>query len=268
MSKTWTIGYLTDKAQILAYLETDRLYAAYAIGDLEPHLFAQTRWVGAEKDGRLQAIVLHFRGLELPVLFLMGDTDGLRAILESAKFPDRAYVTCRTEHLPMTHEFYAWEERIPMWRMVLEPASFRPAKGDCVRLTPAHSDQLAALYALGGGTGFSTRQLRHGVFYGVFAGGRLVATAGTHVLSPTFGVAAVGNVFTHPDYRRQGYGTATTSAVVTELLERGIRDVVLNVGQDNAGAIRIYERLGFERYCPFLEGRARARRVASEHLAT
>jgi predicted GNAT family acetyltransferase len=47
-----------------------------------------------------------------------------------------------------------------------------------------------------------------------------------------------------------------TSAVVAELLQLGIRDVILNVNQDNATAIRIYERLGFERYCPFLEGPA------------
>jgi predicted GNAT family acetyltransferase len=66
----------------------------------------------------------------------------------------------------------------------------------------------------------------------------------------------VGNVFTHPDHRGRGYGTATTGAVVAELLQRGIRDVVINVDQENVVAVRIYERLGFERYCPFLEGPA------------
>jgi ribosomal protein S18 acetylase RimI-like enzyme len=52
---------------------------------------------------------------------------------------------------------------------------------------------------------------------------------------------------------------ATTSAVVEELLRQGIRDIILNVGQANEGAVRIYERLGFERYCPFFEGTASAR---------
>jgi predicted GNAT family acetyltransferase len=92
---------------------------------------------------------------------------------------------------------------------------------------------------------------------------QLVAVAGTHLVSPTYNVAAVGNVFTHPNYRGRGFGTATTSAVVDELLESGIRDIVLNVSRGNAIAVRLYERLGFERYCPFLEGPAFASRTTN-----
>jgi len=252
----WTTHELTDKAQILPFLETDRFYAAYAIGDLEPEMFAQSTWSGAERGGRLQALALHFRGLKPPALFLMGDADGLRAILADVLYPEWVYLTCRMEHLPMTHDFYKWDETTPMWRMVLQPACFRPVEDDCVRLTPAHSNQLTELYAFGGGNAFNPAQLQHGVFYGVLADGQLVAAAGTHLASSTYSVAAVGNIFTHPDYRERGYGTATTSAVVAELLQRGIRDVVLNVSQENKSAIRIYERLGFECYCPFLEGPA------------
>ncbi|HUX77330.1 MAG TPA: GNAT family N-acetyltransferase, partial [Anaerolineae bacterium] len=135
---------------------------------------------------------------------------------------------------------------------------FRPVEGECLRLEPVHARQLTELYALGTGSAFSPAQMERGVFHGVLPDGNLVAAAGTHLVSPTTGVAAVGNVFTHPDYRGQGYGTVTTSAVVAELLQLGIRDVILNVNQDNATAIRIYERLGFERYCPFLEGPASA----------
>ncbi len=252
----WKTGKLTDKSPILAFLETDRLYAAYAIGDLEPGMFVQSVWAGAEQGGRLRAVVLHFRGLKPPALFLMGDADGLGAILGDVLRPEWVYLTCRTGHLPMTHDFYKWDKTIPMWRMVLQPACFRPVEGNCARLTSVHSNQLTELYALGGGNAFSPAQVPCGVFYGVLADGQPVAAAGTHLVSPTYGVAAVGNVFTHPDYRGRGYGTATTSAVVAELLRRGIRDIVLNVDQKNKSAIRIYERLGFECCCPFLEGPA------------
>ena len=138
-----------------------------------------------------------------------------------------------------------------------------------MRLSRAHSSQLAELYALGGGIAFGPAQVEEGAFYGVLADGQLIAAAGTHLVSPAYGVAAVGNVFTHPAHRGRGYGTAMTSAVVAELLQRDLRDVILNVGQDNAGAIRIYERLGFECYCPFLEGPASKHPASSnQHPAT
>ena len=115
------------------------------------------------------------------------------------------------------------------------------------------SSRLRDLYSLGGGEAFHPRQLEQGVFYGIKSGPRLVAVAGTHLVSRTYGVAAVGNVFTHPARRGCGYGAATTSAVTAELAALGIRDIILNVSQANTPAIRAYERLGFECYCPFLE---------------
>ena len=49
------------------------------------------------------------------------------------------------------------------------------------------------------------------------------------------------------------------SAVLEELIRRKVDDIVLNVSQSNDAAIRIYERLGFRRHCPFLEGPASAK---------
>jgi GNAT superfamily N-acetyltransferase len=150
-------------------------------------------------------------------------------------------------------DFYNWEPT-PMWRMVLQADRFRPVGGDCIPLTLDHGEHLKALYAHGKGNAFDPKQVPGGAFHGVFENGRLVAAAGTHLISLTYGVAAVGNVFTNPNYRRHGYATVATSAVVTEVQGRGVRDTVLNVDQRNEPAIRIYERLGFERYCPFFEG--------------
>jgi predicted GNAT family acetyltransferase len=219
-------------------------------------MYEQCRWVGAEAEGRLHALVLLYRGLTPPALVLMGDKDGLRAILDGDLFPEQVYLTCRPECVEMTHAFYAWEQETAMWRMVLPLACFRHVAGDCIPLTPAHADRLTRLFTLGGGLAFSPEQIARGVFYGISVEDRLVAVAGTHLVSPTYSVAAMGNIFVHPDYRGRGYGTVVTSAVANELLQRGIRDVVLNVAQDNAPAIHVYEKLGFERYCPFYEGPA------------
>jgi predicted GNAT family acetyltransferase len=110
-----------------------------------------------------------------------------------------------------------------------------------------------------GGTGFNAQQVKQGVFFGLHVSKQLVAVAGTHLVSETYGVAAVGNIFTHPNYRGRGYATKATSAVLTELVERGIEDIVLNVSQDNAPALRVYAKLGFESCCAFYEGTGVAR---------
>jgi ribosomal protein S18 acetylase RimI-like enzyme len=252
-SLMWSTSLLTDRDRALAYLRSDEVYAAYAIGDLEPEMFALSSFAGAERDGRLQSLVLHFRGLEVPALFLMGDPEGVRAVLADELRPERVYLTLREKHESAARAFYRWEQTVPMWRMALCPGSFRGADGDCLRLDAQHVGQLLNLYALGGADAFSPSQVDHGVFYGIMGGKSLVAAAGTHLVSRSYGVAAVGNVFVHPEHRKRGLGSAVTGAVVAELLRLGAHLVILNVAQDNGPAIRMYERMGFERSCPFLE---------------
>jgi ribosomal protein S18 acetylase RimI-like enzyme len=263
----WVPLTLTNKAEIRAFLETDRAYNAYAIGDLEPVLFAECTWIGAARAGRIEALVLHYRGLDPPALLLMGMAEGLRAILAQAQAFDWVYMTCRPEILGLTRAFYTWQEVTRMWRMVLNVARFHsggfgstldvPDTAILAPLDPSHVAQINALFALGGGLAFSPAQVANGVFYGVIDQGALVAVAGTHLVSAAYNMAAIGNVYTHPDYRERGYGTLTTTAVAQALIRRGIREIVLNVAQENLPALRIYERLGFERYCAFLEGPAR-----------
>ena len=250
----------TDRHRILSFLETDRLYAAYAIGDLEPGMFEQCAWALALRHSEPQALVLHYRGLDPPALFLMGDDAAVKDLLARELRPKRVYITCREEHLTTSCQFYLWDEIEPMWRMVIRAAQFRPTSGQCARLTSADLDELLQLYSLGGADAFVPSQLERGVFYGVRSHGMLLSAAGTHLVSVNYGVGAVGNVFTHPQHRKQGCGTQATSAVVHDLLAQGIRDVVLNVNRENAEAVHMYESLGFTRYCPFVEGRASATR--------
>ena len=248
----WQVKTLSAKDEILAFLQRDRIYAAYAIGDLEPSLFAKCQWFGAENDGEIHALALFFTGLNPPALFTMGNGDGVAAILDSALRPRRAYFTCRAEHLPVVEAFYALDEVEEMFRMAITPADFRRVPGPAVKLDLSHLDALHRLYRLGGGDAFAPYQLRDGVYYGIETSGQLLSAAGTHLVSPTFGVAAVGNIFTHPNHRRRGYGTACTSQVVEELLAQNL-DVVLNVNRENAEAIGVYKKLGFRRYCPYIE---------------
>ncbi|MEO3778968.1 GNAT family N-acetyltransferase [Micromonospora sp. B11E3] len=96
------------------------------------------------------------------------------------------------------------------------------------------------------------RMLDTGRYVGVREAGELVAVAGVHVFSPTWRVAALGNVTTHPRARGRGLAAAAVAALCARL--RGEVDhVTLNVRADNAAAVRLYERLGFTRVADFTE---------------
>ncbi len=247
-----SVKKVEDKGDIYRFLRQDRLYAAYAIGDLEPSLFGQSEWYAALRSGRMSALCLRFTGLRPHPIFTMGTTGDLVPILDRFMKPERAYFASRPEHLSALKRFYSLPSVEEMFRMALDPDDFVPMDGSVVRLGPRHVYQLRELYRWGGDVAFAPYQIEQGIFYGVEKDGKLVATAGTHLVSRTYGLGIVGNVFTHPDHRRHGYAALCTSAVVEELLSQSL-DVVLNVGQHNEPAVKIYQRLGFHVYCPFIE---------------
>src|SRR3972149_6219535 len=72
---------LTDPDRIRAFLETDRYWADYALGDLEPDLYKLTEWQGVEDAGKLIALTMLYTGFEPPIWFAMGDEPGIEALL-------------------------------------------------------------------------------------------------------------------------------------------------------------------------------------------
>ncbi|MBU0495003.1 MAG: GNAT family N-acetyltransferase [Chloroflexi bacterium] len=249
------VQQVSDPARLLGILDRERLYAAYAIGDLDPVMFPTTKWYVVEAHDVL-ALGLLFNGLSLPIIFTLGDVEGVTTILEQSLRPPTAYFNCRAGHLPAVTRCYELRERQEMWRMTLTAATFQPVATPerPQRLSVADLRHLNKLYEMAEAQAFAAYQVEQGVFYGLRVDGQLVATAGTHVISPRYGVGAVGNVFTHPAYRGHGYAAACTSAVVQDLIQLGCQDIVLNVNVHNHIAQHVYERLGFQRHCRYWEG--------------
>ena len=81
-------------------------------------------------------------------------------------------------------------------------------------------------------------------FVGVFDGDRLVAAAGTHVVSESKRIAAIGAVYVSPYWRGMGLGRAVTAGVVHRLAGR-VDLIGLNVAADNKVARSVYEAIGF-----------------------
>jgi RimJ/RimL family protein N-acetyltransferase len=236
---------VSDRDEIAAYLRTDRIYAAYMFGDLDGPNRHRCTWGIAHDDlGRPVALAMHQEGLVPQPLFLMGDPAGCREILGTVIKPRDAYFMGTDAIDAAVADVYELHPPQFLLRMATDAASFRPFVGPAERLVPADIEELNRLYQLGFRGGFPASILEEGVYYGVRVRGRLVSAAGTHVINHREGIAVVGNVLTHVDYRGHDFAKMVTSAVTAELLQR-VRDVTLNVHAGNGPAVAAYRRLGY-----------------------
>lgn len=242
----------TDRRLLRAFLETDRLYAAYALCDLDDHEFSRTRWGVAMANRGPIALVLQYAGYSPQPVFVLGQNNGIEAILAELIRPRTAYLAAKREHLPAIAAHYRVDPGPAMVRMWTDRAHFRPFPAAVQRLLPVEIGDLNRLYQLGFGAWLPASTIVEGLYYGIRVNGRLVSAAGTHVISPAARLAVVGNVLTHADFRGRGYATAVTGAVTAELL-RFCDQVVLNVRADNAPALAAYRRLGYLEHVTFEE---------------
>jgi GNAT superfamily N-acetyltransferase len=240
-------------------LESDRVWAAYALGDLSPGLVEHAEWFAHDDES---ALLLLLRAFDPPILFALGDAERVMTLLDEIDAPAMS-LHVRPEILAAvsvrsTRYRLLWVR--PMWRMRVTPEHFRPVDSlDVVPLGVADLDAVGRLFrdGLPGGEKpdfFFPSMVTQGIFRGIWEGAELVAAAGTHMVDPVCGVCAVGNVYVRRDRRRRGLGARATSAVVAEALERVLPTIVLNVSQRNDTAAHVYARLGFLRHCPFVEG--------------
>ena len=243
----------TDRELIRSILERDRLFAAYALADLEDRDGGRAKWAIARAGDDVVSLVLEYGGPAPQPLFIVGRDDGVEAILRDVIRPPVAYVACLPATQVAVERRYRLEPGPQMVRMWVNRETFHGAHDPGVeRLLPTDAGELNRLYRLGFGSWLPPQAIAEGVYYGIRVNGRLVAAAGTHVIGRRARIAVVGNVLTQPEFRGRGYAQATTSAVTTQLLEF-CDHVVLNVRSDNPPALNAYRRLGYAEHVRFEE---------------
>ena len=242
---------LTDKDQIRSILQRDRRWCVYALGDLTPRMFEKTQWFTPDLT-----MVLHDYGTS--ILFAHG-TGSIREALDRVSWP--VHLQVQPDALDEVARHAELTQVKHMWRMAWDGGETEIAEG-VQRLGPTDVPALKRLYADGEAAGespdfFYDSMVPSGVFFGIYDGADLVAAAGTHLFAPDEHAAAIGNVYTRRDRRGRGLGRAVTKAVLHRL--RHLKTVGLNVREDNAAAIRVYESLGFVKHCDFREALAHKR---------
>jgi ribosomal protein S18 acetylase RimI-like enzyme len=239
--------------------------AAYALADIDQPEIEGARWWIARRDGEIAAVVMVVEGLPFRPCFATGASDGLAAIFRDAIREPRVLLATPPRSRGAIEMTYRFERVDHMRRMNVNIQRFRSRINQEVRrLRPEDLDAVIELYGHASRTYFTPERMRREIYYGVYQADVLVSAAGTHVRSAKSGIAAVGNVLTRLAYRGRGMARSCTSAVTETALEEH-RDVVLNVREDNAPAISVYERLGYQTHGLFIEGPA-VRRPGWERL--
>jgi ribosomal protein S18 acetylase RimI-like enzyme len=131
-----------------------------------------------------------------------------------------------------------------VWANSAAPANAALAeKGAIEDLGGPDVEDMLALTRLTEPGPFGTRTYELGSYLGIRQEGQLVAMAGERFRP--LGYTEISAVCTHPEYQGHGYASALISALVCEIIARG-EIPFLHVVEDNASAIRLYLKLGFE----------------------
>jgi RimJ/RimL family protein N-acetyltransferase len=262
----WHVKVNATDEEVSPILARDPVWNCFALADLEPPMRTYSQFTLAFRDdGDVRAVCLILRHPIIgEVISPFGDEEGIEAILQRVDLPERPLLQVQEMHSPLLQRYYrpqtTWRE---LFRMVVTAASWRPSENipsqPIKQLDQADLPALQRLYAQYAGHHFSAdlfTPFPQSLYFGAYRGEHIIAAGGTHAVVPAHKFAVLGNILTAAEARRQGYATAITSALVTRLFEQGFSHVILNVFVDNADAVRVYQRLGFQARHRLVEGQS------------
>lgn len=116
---------------------------------------------------------------------------------------------------------------------------------DAVPLGALHVEQMVELATLTRPGPFGPRNLELGGYLGCIDQGRLVAMAGERMQAGNW--REVSAICTHPGWQGRGLARKLVQRIVAAQLRRGEKPF-LHVMSSNAGAVRLYEQLGFAQH--------------------
>lgn len=257
---------LHDKNQIAVFLQRNPALYLYMIGDLDDFFWPYTQWYGLQVDGELCEVALVYAGTSLPVLLALSENPSRTGELLCGMLhllPRRLYAHLSPGVLEALQDSYTAESHGEYLKMALvDQRRLAQNKSEqIVRLTSTDLEEIQAFYqAAYPNSWFDPRMLQTGHYFGVRQQGILASVAGVHVYSPSYGVAAIGNVATRPELRGQGLARVTLSKLIYSLLKQTPL-IGLNVHAHNQSAIACYRSLGFESVAAYEEYMLELRKI-------
>jgi ribosomal protein S18 acetylase RimI-like enzyme len=196
-------------------------------------------------------VVLLYRGEGLPIFLALSlpgkfDSGYIQQLLKI--MPDQVYAHLSPgleDHFHQSYYIKEYGHHLKMglfdYSLITEVDTY-----GTVPISDVDLDEVEYLYQISyPDNSFDPRMLQTGQYIGFRKNNQLLCIGGVHVFSPTYGVAALGNITTHPDFRNQGLARAVT-AKICSLLREKIKFIGLNVKSDNEAAVHLYQSLGFK----------------------
>lgn len=237
------------QAETVAYLRRSPYRNAIPLSNVT-QLRQRCDVVLAHSDGMVLGMASHYRDLPFPGLTFVAEL-GVTMPALLGGLADRvpslrraALATVIPEQRVRQLGSYATIESLETEiQMVVEPETLRPrALANVRRLRADDLVAMAALAAVGELMAWRPEMIDYGPAFGAFVDGTLAAMAGTRFATPD--VIEIGNIVTHPAYRRRGLASACTSALAQACFGLASR-VYLLVMAENQAAYAAYRALGF-----------------------
>ena len=162
------------------------------------------------------------------------------AVSEYAKLASNFYVFGQK---PIVPENLKLNNELLCLQMIIHDRINISIDDQIVKLGEEHLDDLLELVKIAYPEYFKIKTYTLGSYYGIYKNNQLVAITGERMQMDDF--IEVSAVITHPDHTGKGYAKQLVAHTVNAIFAQN-KTPFLHVSEANVGAVKLYEKLGFQ----------------------
>lgn len=162
------------------------------------------------------------------------------AISEYAKLVNNFYIIGQKPNVPDNLKI---DHELICLQMIIHDKIETIFEDQIVKLGEEHLDDLLELVRIVYPDYFKKKTSTLGNYYGIYKGTQLVAVTGERMQMDEY--TEVSAVITHLEYTGKGYAKQLVAHTVNAIFEQN-KTPFLHVAESNTGAIKLYEKLGFQ----------------------
>jgi ribosomal protein S18 acetylase RimI-like enzyme len=162
------------------------------------------------------------------------------SISEYSKLVSNFYIIGQKPNVPDNLKI---DHELICQQMIIHDKIEGEIKDQIVKLEEEHLDDLLGLVKIVYPEYFKKKTSSLGNYYGIYKNNQLVAVTGERMQMDEY--TEVSAVITHPEHTGKGYAKQLVTHTANAIFEKN-KTPFLHVAESNVGAIKLYEKLGFE----------------------